>query len=337
MNHSEHPLRLALIGPGAIGKVWAKAFAKTPQVRLSAVAGLRVEDAEQITRDFEGAKPSAKWKEVIADPEVDAIVVATPHALLAEMSTAALQAGKHVLCEKPAGIAIKEIQKAMAAAKRKKRVYMIGFNHRYHPAYIKAREVVKEGRIGKILSMRMRYGFGGRPGYNKEWRFNRKISGGGHLMDQGIHLIDLARTFVGDFKDVKGFAENLYWGGSVEDNGFLLLRTKSHQVVQLHASITNWDWIHSTEIFGTKGYLTIDGLDSRYRGPERLTIGTVNPQSTEFPKEEVIAFADERKEDSFARQLAVFCDAVQRKKTAYPGGQDAIQALKIIHRIYRQR
>lgn len=336
MKMKNAPLRLALIGPGAIGKVWAKAIPKTTGVTLEAVAGLSVADAEVIARDFPGCRSSANWEQIVKDPEIDAVIVATPHALLAPMSQTALAAGKHVLSEKPAGVTIKEIQQTIAVARRKRRIYMVGFNHRYHAAYLAAKDVLKRGRVGTILSMRMRYGFGGRPGYAREWRFDRKVSGGGHLMDQGIHLIDLARTFMGEFVDVRGFAENLYWGGEVEDNGFLLLRTASRRVAQIHASLTNWDWIHSTEIFATKGYLTIDGLDSRYRGPERLTVGTFNPKGKEFPVEEVITFADERKEDSFARELSVFRDAVNGRKVSYPSGQDAVEALKIVHRIYRQ-
>ena len=190
------------------------------------------------------------------------------------------------------------------------------------------------GEIGKILFIRARYGFGGRPGYSKEWRFQKEISGGGELIDQGVHMIDMARWFLGDFKDVNGFAEKLFWKFGGEDNGFALLRTKDRKVAQIHVSWTNWKWVHSFEIFGEKGHLIIDGLDQRYNGPEKLTIGYRDPEFLKPPKEETIIFQNEQKEDSFARELAAFWKAVQGKK-GIPTGQDAYEVLKIVEKIYK--
>jgi predicted dehydrogenase len=241
-----------------------------------------------------------------------------------------------VLCEKPAGIKSIELKKSWELAKRKKLIYMVGYNHRYHPAYMMAKQAFDKGEIGDLMFIRARYGFGGRPGYEKEWRFNKNIAGGGELIDQGMHMIDMARWFMGEIKDVRGITENMYWGGEVEDNAFILLRGRRKQVASIHVSWTNWEWIHSFEIFGKSGYLWIDGLDTRYRGPERLTIGKFNPQLPKFPEEKIVRFEDERKEDSFARELAAFANAVRGKKVEIPSGKDGYEALKIVETVYKQ-
>lgn len=327
---------LALIGAGGIGTVWASGIQKTQGVKLVAVVDSDIKRAAALAEQFPGCAVHADLKKVFRDRDINAVIVATPHVFLAPLSRAALTSAKHVLCEKPAGITSKEIMKNLQLAAKKKLIYMIGFNHRFHAGYQRAKELCDKGTIGKLLCIRARYGFGGRPGYQKEWRFNKKIAGGGELLDQGIHMLDISRWFLGDFEKIEGFTENFYWGGGVEDNAFVTARTKKGAIAQIHASWTNWDWIHCVEIFGTKGYLRIDGLDARYHGPERLTLGTHDPQSKSFPKEKVIVFGSERKEDSFARELALFADVVRGKKRAYPSGQDAVRALTLIETVYKR-
>jgi predicted dehydrogenase len=340
-------ITIALIGAGGIGKVWADAISakggsasggkKAPEFALKAVVDVDTAKANAIAGKFPGAAVYTDYKEALAAGDVAAVLVATPHCFLAPISKAALEAGKHVLCEKPAGISSAEVAENIKAATRAGKVYMIGFNHRYHPAFMGAKEIAGKGEIGKVLCVRARYGFGGRPGYEKEWRLNKKISGGGELIDQGVHMIDMARWFLGDFADVKGFAENLYWGGEVEDNAFLLLRTPDKRVAQIHVSWTNWEWVHSFEIFGTKGYLSVDGLDQRYRGPERLTVGKVDPQSGKFPVETVTPFPHEKKEDSFARELKEFAEVVEGRMELVSRPEDAVATLKIVEEIYQEK
>lgn len=329
-------VRLALIGAGGIGKIWAEAIKKTEGIELAVVVDVNIEAAKSIAIGFSDCIVTDDWNDVLKDKNIDALLVATPHKFLAPISYAALKAGKHVFCEKPCGMNAREVLKNVAMAKKNKRVYMPGFNHRYHPAYLKSREIFEDGGIGKALFIRARYGFGGRPGYNKEWRFKKAIAGGGELFDQGIHMIDMARWFMGDFKDINGFAENMFWGGDVEDNGFALLRTKKGQVAQIHVSWTNWEWVHSFEIFGDKGYLLIDGLDKRYKGPEQLVWGQ-RDVTFAHPEEKKYVFDQETKFDSLHRELAAFAEAIVNKKKKIPRGEDAYEALKIIDAIYKKQ
>ncbi len=329
-------INLALIGAGGIGTLWAEALRGTKGIILSAVVDIDEQKALAIAKLFPNCITVKDWKQVMADKSIDAILVATPHKWLAPISFAALSSGKHVLCEKPSGITSAEVQKNVRIAKKKNLIYMPGFNHRYHPAYIQAREIFEKGGIGNISFVRARYGFGGRPGYGKEWRFSKDIAGGGELMDQGMHMIDMARWFLGDFKQVHGFAENFFWGGEVEDNGFLLMRTETGKVASIHVSWTNWEWVHSFEIFGDAGYLLIDGLDQRYQGPERLTWGKRDVTFSR-PIEKKYVFGKERKHDSLRREMEDFVRAVRGDAVLRASGNDAHAVLQIVEKIYKKQ
>jgi predicted dehydrogenase len=339
-NSRKKSLRLALVGAGGIGKQWAEAIHKTAGVALAAVVDVNLTGAKEIASSFPDCIVTTDWHDVVGDPSIDAVLVATPHKWLAPISYGALMANKHVLCEKPCGITPREIEKNVKVAQKNRLVYMPGLNHRYHPAYMKAREIFDRGGIGRAMFIRARYGFGGRPGYNKEWRFKKDIAGGGELFDQGAHMIDMARWFLGDFKNVHGFAQDMFWKGQVEDNGFALLRTRRGQVAQIHVSWSNWDWIHSFELYGENGYLIIDGLDKRYHGPERLVWG-VRDATFAHPVETHFAYPDETKYDSLRRELAAFADAVATDASReammnIPTGEDVFATMQIIEKIYHE-
>src|SRR5271170_2371705 len=163
----------------------------------------------------------------------DAVIVSTPHAFLAESALSAIEAGRHVLIEKPGACRPAEIDPLIAAAAARRVKVRVGFNHRFHPAFRKARALWLEGAAGPPLFVRGRYGHGGRPGYEQEWRFDPTISGGGQAIDQGVHLIDLARWFLGDFVSVSGRLERFFWNAAVEDNAFMLLATAERRVAHL--------------------------------------------------------------------------------------------------------
>ncbi len=328
---------LALVGAGGIAASWSKAIAKTSGVRLRMVADIDIRKAWRVSALFPGCVGVADWKKILRSPDVDAVLVATPHKFLAGISRQALLAGKHVLSEKPGGVSPEETLANTKLARKKHLRYMVGFNHRFHPAFQAAKKIIDSGKIGDPLFVRARYGFGGRPGMAKEWRLQKNISGGGELIDQGVHMIDLARWFLGDFVKVCGFAPDLFWGVGGDDNAFVLMQTRKGRTASVHVSLTNWKWIHSFEIFGTKGYLLVDGLDRRYQGPERLTIGARDPKFKNPPKEKTVFFKNERKEDSFARELAEFLIAIRKRRAPVPDGSAAYEALKVVKKIYAKK
>jgi predicted dehydrogenase len=262
--------------------------------------------------------------------DVEALVIATPHDALAQIVSAAIVSGKHVLVEKPAGRHAGELAGlAQRAAKRNVRV-RVGFNHRYHRAFQQARRLVDAGALGPLLFVRARYGHGGRPGYEREWRAQPARSGGGELIDQGIHLIDLARWFLGEFVDVSGFAHTYFWDMPVEDNGFMLLKTASQQVAFLHASCTEWKNTFSWELIGRDGKLQVDGLGGSY-GVERLTFYRMLPQ---MGPPETTLWEYPMADNSWTTEMQEFIQDVRLQRDPSPGLSDAIAALAIVSKIY---
>ena len=232
----------------------------------------------QAIADLKGqAKVSTDFNDVIKDPRIDMVIVSTTNDKLAAISLAAIKAGKHVLVEKPAGRNSKEIEDVIKLVEKNKVMVKVGFNLRYHPALMKAREIVDSGVMGQLMFIRGRYGHGGRIGYDKEWRADPAISGGGELIDQGVHMIDLCRWFLGDFVSVNGEIATYFWDMPVDDNAFLCLKTKKNQMAWIHVSCTEWKNMFSLEVYGKTGKIQIDGLGGSY-GTEKLTYYQMLPE-----------------------------------------------------------
>jgi predicted dehydrogenase len=277
-------------------------------------------------------KTVTDFKTAVADPQVDAVIVATINSTLAEVSAAAIHAGKHVIVEKPAGISVQQIDELIVLEKKYGVCVRVGFNHRFHPAFIKAREIFASGVMGELMFIRARYGHGGRIGYDKEWRADPKLSGGGELIDQGIHLIDLAGWFLGEFKQVDGHAATYFWKMPVDDNAFLSLRTAKNQTAWLHVSCTEWKNLFSFEIYGRHTKLAIEGLGGSY-GVEKLFHYQMRPEMG-IPGTRVYEFpgADE----SWKIEMTKFEEDVQSKRTPDAGLAEARGALQIVDTIYEK-
>jgi predicted dehydrogenase len=323
-------MKVAVIGCGLIGQKRAKALSGC---QLVACADVIRERAEAIARGVPGAQSTTDWQAVVAQPEVDIVIVATTHDALAEITLAAVSAGKHTLVEKPAARGAAELIPVMEAARQAGVLVRVGFNHRYHPALRKARELFEAGDLGELMYIRGRYGHGGRVGYEREWRANPDQSGGGELIDQGVHLTDLARWFLGDFVETYGFVHTYYWDIPVEDNGFMLLKTSRQQVAFLHASWTEWKNLFSFEIFGRQAKLEITGLGGSY-GVERLAYYHMLPQMG--PPETTI-WEYPMADTSWEVEFAEFVEDIRLNRQPAASLHDAQAALQVIERIYATR
>ena len=263
---------------------------------------------------------------------MDIVIVATTNESLAEIACFAVEAGKHVLVEKPGARSPAEIDPVIDAAARRRRLVRVGFNHRYHPALLKARELFDSGVLGELMFLRGRYGHGGRVGYDKEWRANPALSGGGELIDQGVHLIDLSRWFLGDFTTVSGFAHTYFWDMPVDDNAFMLLRTPREQAAFLHVSCTEWKNLFSLEIYGRDAKLHVEGLGGSY-GVEQLAFYRMLP---EMGPPETTIWEYSRGDGSWALEFAEFLDDIRLDRQPSAGLADARAALAIVEEIHRQ-
>jgi predicted dehydrogenase len=322
-------MRVAIVGCGLIGCKRARSLGDS---RLVAAADTNAARAEQLASQFPGCAAMSDWQAAVTRPDVDAVLVATTNNWLAPVTLAAVQSGKHVLVEKPAARSADELSPVLAAAREAGVVVKIGFNHRFHPAFMKARAIFESGALGPLLYVRARYGHGGRLGYDREWRADPAIAGGGELLDQGVHLIDLARWFAGDFVRVHGRIATYFWDMPVEDNGFLLLETARGQVAWLQASCTEWKNLFCFEVFGRDGKLQVDGLGGSY-GVERLTHYRMLPQmgppettSWEYPGED----------HSWRLEFAHFAECIAQGHQPGGGLEDALAALQVVGRVYAQ-
>jgi predicted dehydrogenase len=241
---------VAVVGCGLIGRKRVQALGSA---RLVVCADVDRSRAEALAQTRPGACATDDWRATVARADVDLVIVSTVNNALSAVTLAAIASGKHVLVEKPAALTAPEIDGVIAAADAAGVAVRVGFNHRYHPALRKARELFDTGALGPMMFVRARYGHGGRLGYEKEWRADPVVAGGGELIDQGVHVIDLARWFLGDFTRVDGFAHTYFWPMPVDDNAFLLLRTAGGQTASLHVSCTEWKNLFSLEIYGREG------------------------------------------------------------------------------------
>lgn len=337
-------IRVGIVGAGLIGKKRAEAIASlSANLKVEMVSDIDEDRAGELGR-FCGAASCVDWRELTRRDDIDGVIVATPNKFIREIALSALEHGKHVLCEKPLGRNAGEAEAIWLKAKERGLILKTGFNHRFHPAIRNAKKIVEDGGIGKIYLLRAVYGHGGRPGYDKEWRASRDICGGGELLDQGVHVIDLFRWFIGEFDEVFGRVATFYWDMEVEDNAFAMFRTHRGQVATMHTSWTQWKNKFLLEIIGEKGYLVVDGLGGSY-GTERLVIGkrkvrgaTATDSTPGFqyaggaPDEEILEFPGP--DISWREELIEFASAIMENREPIGSGYDGLMANRLVGAVY---
>lgn len=321
-------MNLGIIGCGLIGNKRANAV-KLPH-KVVSVCDLDEKRAQDLANRL-GCQWGTDPEELFQNEEIDIVIVSTPNNQLAPNTLKAVQAGKHVIVEKPGAISSHEIEPIIDAIKDTEIKVKVGFNHRYHPALLKAKEIIDSDAVGEIMFIRGRYGHGGRVGYEKEWRANPAISGGGETMDQGVHLIDLSRWFMGDFSEVNGFAANFYWDMPVDDNGFIALRKADGRAAWLQVSCTEWKNMFSFEIYCKNAKFDITGLGGSY-GVERLSYYKMRP---EMGPPDTVIYEYPRGDNSWELEFMDVVDAIENGKPLMMGNiHDAYEAIKIVEQIY---
>jgi len=281
-------LGVAVVGAGVIGS--RRAASAADQCRLEVVADIDEKRASELAARY-GSRHTARWEDAVTDTKVDVVAVCTTNKFLAPIAIAALENGKHVLCEKPMGRNVGEASQIAAAARAADRVLKVGFTLRFHPAIRQAQQLCSRGELGPLFSIQATYGHGGRSGYEKEWRGDPELAGGGELLDQGVHLLDLSRWFLGDLDVVAAVTPRWYWEvAPLEDNAFIVLQTPHGQVANLHTSWTMWKNRFSFEVLCRDGYVRIDGLGGSY-GVETLTVGHRRTAGA-VPEETATPFAE---------------------------------------------
>jgi len=328
-------LNTGIVGLGKMGRTRADVITGHPNLSLSAVCDV----AEAKGTDFPESKFVHDYNDLLRQ-DIDAVFVCTPNLHIPGIVVAALERGIHVFCEKPPGrnlddvIMMREAEAAHPNIKLK-----FGFNHRYHEAVREAKSIVDSGRLGRIMWIRGIYGKAGGSFYDEDWRSKPEISGGGILIDQGIHMLDLIRMFCEDFTDIHSFITHSYWKTEVEDNAFVLMKNTSGQVAMVHSSATQWQHRFLMEIYLEKGYLTIDGILSSTGtyAPETLKVARCLYDGNGYPlpnPHETLAIYEEDKSwylevDDFVRCI------LEDKPVGIGSSEDAYKVMELVQRIYQ--
>lgn len=325
-------LNFGLIGYGKMGRIRADSIERLGH-RLTAVYELN--PAAGVPAHL--ARPSAEA--VMNDPDIDAVVVCTINAQNMSLTIAALQAGKHVFCEKPPCFNATEMEEIRRVEAASGKMLAYGFNHRHHDSAIKMKDAIASGEFGNVLWMRGRYGKSVDESYFDTWRADPQLAGGGILLDQGIHLLDLFLHMTDDFDEVHALVSSLYWHlPGIEDNVFAIMRNNATGVcASLHSTMTQWRHLFSFEVFLERGYMVLNGLktSSGTYGAEELTIArnrTTAPAAT-WEDEDVFCFDVD---GSWDAEISQFCDAILSNKRSrdYGDSESALRVMRLIDRIY---
>ena len=328
-------IKTGIVGFGYMGEIRFRNVMEHPDMVLAGICDPNRE-AEIAAK---GVTVFKTWQELI-DGDVDAVIVCTPNFAIPEVAVYAMNKGKHVFCEKPPGRNYADIQAIRNAEIDNPAVKLIfGFNHRHHPGITDAKAIIDSGSLGNILTLRGVYGKGGGYDYKESWRNDVSVSGGGILLDQGIHMLDLFRYFVGDFVEVQGMRAITAFDIEVEDNAVLILRTANGQLAQLHSSATSWKHTFRLEIGCEKGYVVVSGLLSKTGsyGRETLVIGRRPSQNEKMavgnPREETVYYDHD---PSWNIEVSHFAECILNDQPIEKGtSEDALKVMQIIDKVYQ--
>ena len=327
----KNKLRVGIAGYGIVGKRRRVFIDQHPQMKTVAVCDQIFSEAG-FMRD--GIRCYSNYHQIIEEP-LDILFVSLPNYLAADVTVAGLKKVLHVFCEKPPGRDIDDIKMVIKAEKEKPGLLLkYGFNHRYHDSVREALRIIKSGELGEIVNMRGVYGKSKIIPFSGGWRAERKYAGGGILLDQGIHMVDLMRLFCGEFKEVKSYISNSYWNHDVEDNAYALMRDGKGRIAMLHSSATQWQHCFQLEIILTNGFLQLNGIlsGSKSYGQEKLIIGRRDESDVGTLREEVVNYLED---NSWRDEVNEFADAVCNGNRIEAGNSgDALATMQLVYQIY---
>ncbi|MDD4907510.1 MAG: Gfo/Idh/MocA family oxidoreductase [Candidatus Omnitrophica bacterium] len=324
-------LRVGIAGYGVVGKIRHRFIDQHPRLKTAAVCDKKMKGRGVMPGGIEYFK---HYSELLKVP-LDILFVSLPNYLASEVTIAGLKKGLHVFCEKPPGRTVSDIKNVIEVEKRYPDLKLkYGFNHRYHDSVKEAHRIIQSKILGQIVNMRGVYGKSKIIPFSGGWRSCRRFAGGGILLDQGIHMVDLMRFFCGEFVEVKSFISNGFWGHDVEDNAYAIMRDKKHRVAILHSTATQWQHRFMLDIALTKGALSLQGIlsGSKSYGQERLYIIHRSGGNAGSQEEQIINYLDDT---SWKDEVDEFADAVVNNRPVKTGtSHDALMTMKLVYKIY---
>ena len=326
-------LRVGIAGYGIVGKRRRKCVDLHPKMKMIAVCD-RTFETDGVMDD--GVRFYNNYQNLLKE-KLDVLIVCMTNDIAPRVSIAGLENGLHVFCEKPPGRNVSDVVDVMDIERQHPNLkLMYGFNHRYHESVQEALKIIKSNKFGKVINIRGLYGKSKIVTFDQpDWRTKREIAGGGVLLDQGIHMVDLMRLFAGDFNEVYSCISNSFWKYDVEDNAYALMRTKDGVVGMLNSSATQWRHRFNLDINLEKGSLILGGILSSTKsyGAETLTVVSSNPISDNGdPMEKIFRY---NKDPSWFAELKEFVSCILEGRKVNSGtSQDALETMKLVYKIY---
>jgi len=326
-------LKFGLAGYGKMGKIRERTLANNANTELMAIYEMNDHKCE------DKSVVDCNSFEELLNLEIDAIFVSSYVSSAAEYTIRALNAGIHVFCEKPPSMSSAEMFEVIEAEKKSGKILKYGFNHRFHYSVMEAKKIVNKGTLGKLLWMRGVYGKAGSIDFHDNWRNYKNYSGGGILLDQGMHMLDLFRYFSSDeFQCLSAHLSTSYWNIECEDNAFLTLKSDNNVMATLHSSATQWKHKFLLEMAFEDGYINLDGILSSTRSyaPETMIVGQREFEDVTFamgkPKESITYYEYDK---SWDLELEEFINAIRDKSPVINGtSQDALEIMKLTDYVY---
>lgn len=326
-------LIIGIIGFGKLGNLRYKILKKNKNLKVSKIF-------DPIFSKSKNNLFCSDINEIIKSKIIDTVFICTPNYLNAKLTCLLLKNNKNVFCEKPPAINLNQMKKVLSFEKKYKKKLMYGFNHRQHSSIIKMKQMIDSNKFGNILWARGRYGKSVSKDFYENWRSNIAYSGGGILIDQGIHMLDLLDYFCGRFDTIQSMKSSTYWDKKIEDNVFINLKnSKKNILCSMHSTMTQWRHLFSLEVFLQKGYIVLNGLktSSNSYGKEVLTyaINRSLPPEASWSKQKNLTF---KTDNSFKTEIDMFINSISRnKKITFGNSKDAYNIIKLVDKIYKSK
>ena len=324
-------LKVGIAGYGVVGKRRRQFIDKHPMLKTVAVCDRVFETAGTFD---DGVKYFTNYQALLA-LDLDVLFVCLTNDVAPEVTIAGLEKGLHVFCEKPPGRDVEDIARVIRVERQHPNLkLMYGFNHRYHESIQEAQRIVTSGELGSLLNIKGTYGKSKIVSYESDWRTKRAVAGGGILLDQGIHMVDMMRMFAGDFSEIHSFISNSHWNHDVEDNAYALMRTASGVVAMLHSSATQWRHRFHLELCLTKGSIILSGIlsGSKSYGAETITIVSASDHDGGDPKEVTTRYNND---PSWKSEIDVFADAIANNAAITSGSSlESFKTMQLVYGIY---
>lgn len=331
MAEANRILRVGIAGYGVVGKRRHACIDQHPALKTVAVCDRRLEGSGQLDS---GVRCFPHYKLLLKE-ELDLLFVCLPNDLAPEVTMAGLEQGLHVFCEKPPAKDLAGVRAVIECERRHPRQRLkYGFNHRYHDSVREALRIIGSGELGSVINMRGVYGKSAIITFDSQWRTQRAIAGGGILLDQGIHMVDMMRLFAGEFTEVKSFIGNSHWNHDVEDNAYALMRTRSGVVAMLHSTATQWRHTFNLDISLAKGALVLAGILSGTKsyGQETLTVHFRGESDQGSPRHQTTSYIDD---NSWRDEIFEFAECILNDAPVLSGtSEDAYKSMELVYRIY---